>query len=151
MPNSPALTPNDEQPTKNNNMKKRPIDSRFNDKALAGIKFTTIRDKPWKVGDEIMLYNWMGAPYRSKQKNLMSVKVISASPILIYRPEEDDKPLKYQYNGPLGCELWQSEGFESREEMDQWFRPLIKPGKAIEHSLMQFTKLEQEQPDGDSN
>lgn len=35
----------------------------------------------------------------------------------------------------------QSEGFASQEEMDAWFRPLVKPGKSVEKALMLFRRL----------
>lgn len=37
-----------------------------------------------------------------------------------------------------GIPLHESEGFESREEMDDWFRRLVKPGQTVTKALMRF-------------
>lgn len=117
-------------------MTKRPINARFSDKVKAEIKITTIRDKPWKVGVPIMLYNWSGKAYRSKQIDVCPVVVIGFWPIVIV----------HQHGGKMlyGCgmendrPLWSCEGFESQEDMDDWFRKAVKKGDTVFKHLMRF-------------
>jgi len=66
-------------------MIKRPLNSRFSDAVREGRKITTIRDNPWPVGKQIMLYNWSGAAYRSKQNDVAAVTVLATSPVTISR------------------------------------------------------------------
>lgn len=120
-------------------MIKRPLNSRFREPVLRDEKTTTIRDKAWPVGVPIMLYNWSGAAYRSKQVDVCPVVVrgfwtirITHLPYLI--------ALRYECGKESGPELWKSEGFTSQEEMDAWFRPLVKPGQTIEKTLMLFSR-----------
>jgi len=54
-------------------MLKRPLNSRFREPLLRDEKTTTIRDKTWPVGVPIMLHNWSGAAYRSKQIDVAPV------------------------------------------------------------------------------
>ncbi len=118
-------------------MIKRPLNSRFSDAVREGRKITTIRDNPWPVGKQIMLYNWSGAAYRSKQVDVAAVTVLALSPVTISRIGEDvTYAIKYEW--PIGP-LWKTEGFESQDDMDSWFRSKIKPGQAIEKALMRFT------------
>jgi hypothetical protein len=123
-------------------MLKRPLNSRFREPVLRGEKTTTIRDKAWPVGVPIMLYNWSGAAYRSTQLDVCPVVVrgfwtirITHLPYLI--------ALKYECGKESGPALYKSEGFASQEEMDAWFRPLVKPGQTIEKTLMLFSRSNQ--------
>lgn len=56
-------------------MLKRPVNSRFNDRIRAGIKITTIREKPWPVGKPITLSNGftMAFPSRSFGRHHISI------------------------------------------------------------------------------
>lgn len=118
-------------------MIKRPLNARFADAVLEGIKTTTIRDKAWPIGKPIMLYSWSGAAYRSKQVDVAAVVVEETTRIRIGR--EKDMMMYHMGNGiHLGRLLWMSEGFLSSREMDEWFRDLVKPGQWIEKSLMRF-------------
>jgi hypothetical protein len=119
-------------------MIKRPLNSRFSDKAEAEIKITTIRDKAWPVGKPIMLYNWSGAPYRTPQIDVCAVMVIKTCPILLTM---DQLGLTYEKGMELPRPLWSCEGFESREDMDAWFSAKMKPGTSVEKHLMRFKKL----------
>ena len=56
-------------------MIKRPLNPRFSDAVREGRKFTTIRADLWPVGVPIMLYNWSGAAYRSKQIDVAAIIV----------------------------------------------------------------------------
>ena len=117
-------------------MIKRPLNSRFSDAVREGRKITTLRDNPWPVGKQIMLYNWSGAAYRSKQSDVAAVTVLASSPVTISRIGEDvTYVIKYEW--PIGP-LWKTEGFESQDDMDSWFRPKIKSGQAVEKTLMLF-------------
>ena len=119
-------------------MIKRPLNSRFTEAVLAGRKFTTIRDKPWPVGVPIMLYNWSGAAYRSKQSNVAEIVVKGFWTIRItHRP---DGAMAYDCGKTSAPALYESEGFKSQAEMDDWFRPLVKHGQTDEKILMRFKR-----------
>jgi len=115
-------------------MLKRPLNPRFTQPVLDGIKTTTIRDKFWPTGVPIMLYNWSGAAYRSKQIDVAPVIVSSVSPITITHRSDGD--MIYLY-GPRD-RLHETEGFDSRVDMDEWFRQKIKPGQTVTKVLMRF-------------
>lgn len=117
-------------------MIKRPLNSRFSDAVLKGGKTTTIRANPWPVGVPIMLYNWSGAAYRSKQIDVAIVTVHHTERINIH--QRDGGEMVYICDPGNGIPLHASEGFESREEMDDWFSGLVKPGQTISKTLMRF-------------
>lgn len=138
-------------------MLKRPVNSRFNDRIRAGIKITTIREKPWPSGKPIMLYNWSGKPYGSPQRDVCAVEVFHTKPITITKTA--DGAMSYSPNVVLplpstltGNEmvdpieqssirflpLWQCEGFDSQDDMDAWFRAVLKPGTTTEMHLCRF-------------
>jgi hypothetical protein len=118
-------------------MLKRPLNSRFTLAVLDGRKFTTIRQKPWPVGSPIMLYNWSGAAYRSKQADVAPVIVKGVWPITIAQTENGE--MRYDYGMAHGKPLWETEGFESREAMDEWFRAVVRPGQSVTRWLMRFS------------
>lgn len=120
-------------------MIKRPLNKKFTAAVLEGRKVTTIRDSQWPVGTQIMLYNWSGKPYRSKHVDVASIIVTGTCPILINR--EKDGLMKYAYDLGYPRPLWQKEGFDFREDMDAWFRALVKPGQCIIRNLMVFHKV----------
>lgn len=119
-------------------MIKRPLNSHFSAKVIDGTKFTTIRSKPWPTWKDIMLYNWSGAAYRSKQVDVCAVMVYSEMPILItnvsgamiYTPDNVD-----------GIPFHKTEGFDSLEEMDAWFSKIVKPSQTVTKHLMRFKKI----------
>jgi len=117
-------------------MIKRPLNERFSVAVARGTKFTTIRDKPWPVGVPIMLYNWTGKPYRSPQCNVASIIVTGFWNIFICQMESG--AMRYSYGMDSNIPLWQHEGFESPEELDEWFRPMVDPGMTITKTLMRF-------------
>lgn len=132
-------------------MLKRPLHSRFGPKVLAGIKCTTIRDTPWPVDKPIMLYHWSARPYASKQQNLAPVAALKTIPISITHLPSGE--MAYVLEIPLSSlhddthpsatpfselSLWQLEGFDSREDMDTWFRAKLKPGQTVHKHLMRF-------------
>jgi len=120
-------------------MIKRPLNSRFTQAVLEGRKFTTIREKPWPVGKPIMLYNWSGKAYRSKQIDVAPIMVMGFWTIRIAQLE--DGIMRYAYGMENDKPLWQTEGFDSVRELDGWFRPMVKPGQMIENTLMRFRLL----------
>lgn len=120
-------------------MLKRPLNPRFREPVLRDEKTTTIRDKAWPVGVPIMLYSWSGTAYRSKQVDVCSVVVRGFWTIRITRLHRGDI-MVYRCGKESGPELYKSEGFASKEEMDAWFRPLVKPGHTIEKTLMLFSR-----------
>lgn len=102
-------------------MIRRPLDPRFNAAVLAGRKTTTIRANPWPFGP-VMLYNWTGRPYRSPQSAVAAVEVISSGMLLVVH----DVAGRMRYRGGLSnAALWKSEGFDSRDDMDAWFRNVV--------------------------
>lgn len=120
-------------------MTKRPLNARFPDLVLDEIKITTIRDKPWPVGVPIMLYQWSGTAYRSKQIDVCPVVVEETTPIRISRSDNGALIFFHAERGiHPGRLLWQSEGFFSQGEMNEWFEAIIKPGQTVEKHLMRF-------------
>lgn len=117
-------------------MIRRPLNERFAQKVLDGIKTTTIRDNPWPVGVPIMLFRWEGKPYRSKQINIAPVVVEETCGIGLWVNATSFTYASEQmiYNGPL----WQCEGFDSRDDMDAWFLTKMRPGPMVAKALMRF-------------
>ena len=119
-------------------MIKRPLNPQFSNAVREGIKFTTIRDKAWPVGKPIMLYNWSGAAYHSKQVDVAAVVVQGFWPIQI--THQPDGSMRYEYGMKNSKPLHETEGFKSRAELDEWFRPLVKRGCTITKTLMRFRR-----------
>jgi hypothetical protein len=117
-------------------MIKRPLNPRFSDAVREGRKTTTIRDKAWPVGVPIMLYNWSGEPYRSKQVDVAAVVVRGIGGFDIRHTE--DGRMFYIGGFQQGKPIFEMEGFESQAAMDDWFRPLVKPGCVAEKRVMLF-------------
>ena len=117
-------------------MIKRPLNSRFSDAVREGIKITTIRDRAWPIGKSVMLYNWTGAAYRSKQMDVAAVTVLASSPVTITRIG-DEMTYQIAYQWPIGP-LWKTEGFDSQEDMDLWFQDKMKPGQAMQKAIVRF-------------
>lgn len=122
-------------------MIKRPLNKRFSAAVREGRKTTTIRATPWPIGKLIMLYNWTGRPYASKQDDVVAVKVLRVTPIIITHDEVGDMIYIYWPNEDARA-LWQTEGFESAADMDSWFRPLLKRGEQMQQYLMTFEVVE---------
>ena len=117
-------------------MIKRPLNPRFNRPVLDGLKFTTIRDEPWPVGVPIMLYNWSGAAYRSKQTDVAAIIVQGYWPIWIsHRP---GGKMLYKYGMEKSKPLHETEGFPSAAELDAWFRPLVPSDQVVTKYLNRF-------------
>jgi len=117
-------------------MLKRPLDPRFSDAVLEGRKFTTIREKPWPIGKPIMLYNWTGKAYRSKQADVAAVTPMGFWVIAI--THKRDGSMLYLHGMENKKALWETEGFDSRESMDEWFRSLVPRGQSVTKHLMRF-------------
>lgn len=117
-------------------MLKRPLNPQFSAAVREGRKFTTIRKKPWPVGVPIMLYNWSGAAYRSPQIDVCPVIVLGWWPITIAKT--DAGAMRYAYGLETEIPLWEHEGFDSPEGLDEWFGSMVKPGQIITQTLMRF-------------
>lgn len=117
-------------------MIKRPVNEGFDLAIFEGRKITTIRDKAWPVGVPIMLYNWSGAPYRSPQIDVAPVVVVETRPITI--THHTDGGMTFSYGSSLERPLHETEGFESRFTLADWFRPLVRPGRSVTKHLMRF-------------
>jgi len=118
-------------------MIRRPLNERFADKVMLGVKNTTIRDNPWPVGKPIMLFRWEGKPYRSKQVEIAPVIVEEVQPIEIDMPEFGE-PAYFPRKLDCGCPLWISEGFKDQDDMDSWFSRVVKTGQTATKVLMRF-------------
>ena len=116
-------------------MIKRTLDPRFTQAVLDGRKFTTIREKPWPVWKDIMLYNWSGAAYRSKQRDVAAVIVESETEILI---SNDGYTVTFYPDNVDGIPLHKTEGFESLSDLQAWFAKGGKPGEMATKHLMRF-------------
>jgi hypothetical protein len=120
-------------------MLKRFLNPRFNDPVLEGRKITTIRDQPWRTDLPVMLYNWSGEAYRSKQIDVAAVQVIDVRPVRIDRTKSGAMVYRYSTGGDEQLvKLWECEGFNSQEEMDEWFAAKMKPGQSVTKCLMRF-------------
>ena len=86
-----------------------------------------------------MLYNWSGAAYRSKHVDVAPVIVSGFWTIRIARLE--DGRMRYEYGMKNATPIHETEGFENRKAMDDWFRPLVKPGQTVEKTMMRFSLL----------
>lgn len=84
-----------------------------------------------------MLYNWSGAAYRSPQIDVAPVIVRDVRVIRITHRADDG--MIYAYGKPNERLLHETEGFATREELDSWFRPIIKRGQTVEKALMFFS------------
>lgn len=118
-------------------MIRRPLNSRFNGAVERDEKITTIRDKAWPVGVPIMLYNWTGLPYRSKQKAICDVTVSKTSLIVISRSAD---AIHFAYDMELPRPLWSCEGFDSEQDMHDWFAAKLKLGQSVTKVLHLFTR-----------
>ena len=122
-------------------MIRRALDPQFNTAVLEGRKTSTIRENPWPVGVPIMLYNWSGVAYRSKQIDVAAIRVLGAAQIKMTRFGDMDEPLYKSWLMSAVVPLWQMEGFESREAMAAWFIRSLKPNSSIVQYLMRFELL----------
>lgn len=117
-------------------MIKRPLHFQFCDAVREERKITTIRQKPWPIGVPIMLYNWAGPAYRSKQIDVAAVEVIETMPIEISRPEFGG--IHFSIRRVAGRPLWSCEGFKDQDAMDSWFLAEICAGDKETRHLMRF-------------
>lgn len=117
-------------------MIKRPLNARFTELVKSGVKTSTIREKPWRIGIPIMLYNWSGRPYNSPQVDVAPIIVHETRVIRITHMENG--VMLYEYGQVNENSLHNTEGFSSRDELDAWFRPLIKRGETVEKAIMFF-------------
>lgn len=120
-------------------MIKRPVNERFKRAVLSGRKYTTIRQKVWPVGAPIMLYHWSGKAYRSEHVDICPVKVLGWWPIEISHLPGGE--MSYDVGMEHNGRLFSVEGFESQDEMDEWFRPLVSMGAVQVQMLMRFRIL----------
>lgn len=98
---------------------------RFSPLVESGVKRTTIRPKrknPTKVGDELSLRQWLGKPFRGKQRILLVAKCLEVGTVDIVCV---NGPACY-FNGKvmvggLWDKLARDDGFTGWEEMYCWF------------------------------
>jgi hypothetical protein len=83
-----------------------------------------------------MLFNWSGAAYRSPQRDVAIVSVLGFWPIEITHHEDGE--MHYAYGMENAKTLHETEGFESRDELDDWFRAIVRPGNTVTKRLMRF-------------
>ncbi len=118
-------------------MHRRSLNRRFGQKVLDDVKFTTIREKPWPIGKPIMLFHWLGVPYRSKQEDLAVIEVEDVYEIHI---SNWGFGMIYSIGWVDDVEIWNTEGFDSKDEMNAWFSAVVKPGKTVTKYLMRFRR-----------
>lgn len=120
-------------------MIKRPINPRFSAAVREGRKFTTIRLKPWPIWKPIMLYNWSGAAYRSKQIDVAVIEVEEVLEMVITHDEHGG--LVFGRDQIDGIPIYKTEGFDDAGQMQEWFSKVVPIGKTVEFSLMRFRLL----------
>lgn len=121
-------------------MIKRSLNERFGAKVLAGVKRTTMRQQPWKLG-EVMLYHWAGKAYRSKHVDVCVVEVKWCVPVTMTIDAAGVGLEGWDLVEKVVSPLWEVEGFDSEEDMVRWFREKYKPG-VYEMWLMGFEVVE---------
>ena len=117
-------------------MIKRPLNPRFGIAVRDRRKTTTIRATAWPLGKPIMLYHWRGAPYRSKQQDVAAIVVARTSPIHITHGA--DGHMRYDCPELPTRPLYETEGFATASDMDDWFRLVVPRGKTVCRHLMHF-------------
>lgn len=130
-------------------MIKRPLNPQFTQAVLTGRKITTIRAKVWPINVPIMLYNWSGAPYRSKHVDVTPIKVLGYWPISIIHC--DNGTMVYSVGMENERALWETEGFDSAEKMDEWFRSLVRKNETVIKVLMRFRLLNDKSTNAEGN
>ena len=120
-------------------MIKRPLHNRFSDAVREGRKFTTIREKPWPVDKPIMLYNWSGAAYRSKQIDVAAVEVEEVLEMIV--THDRDGGIVFGRDKIDGIPIHKTEGFDDAGQMQEWFAKVVPVGKTVELALMRFRLL----------
>ncbi len=120
-------------------MLKRPVTPCFNSAILSGRKFTTIRSKPWPCWKPIMLYNWSGAAYRSKQIDVAAIEVEEVLEMFI--THDRDGGIVFSRAHIDGIPIHKTEGFDNAGQMQEWFARVVPVGKTVELALMRFRLL----------
>lgn len=78
-----------------------------------------------------MLYSWTGKPYRSKQRDVAPIIVEETCRVWIHH--DKDGGIYYSRG-----QLWVTEGFDSPEDMAEWFRAVVPCGQDVPKRLMRF-------------
>ena len=117
-------------------MIKRPLNGRFSDAVLYGRKFTTIRAKPWPCWKPIMLYNWSGAPYRSKHIDVAVIEVEEVLEMIVTHDPEGG--IIFGRDNIDGIPIYRTEGFDDAGQMQEWFGKTVPRGTVVELALMRF-------------
>jgi hypothetical protein len=117
-------------------MIKRPLHERFSNAVREGRKFTTIRSKPWPCWKPIMLYNWSGAAYRSKQVDVAAIEVEEVLEIVV--THDRDGGIVFSRDKIDGIPIHKTEGFADAGQMQEWFAKAVPKGSTVELSLMRF-------------
>lgn len=86
-----------------------------------------------------MLYNWEGKPYRSKHIDVVAVVPIAWWPIDLIHLRNGSMQFKHGMENDKP--LYEIEGFENQEEMDQWFRKEVKREYMSCRNLIRFRLL----------
>jgi hypothetical protein len=123
---------------------KRPLAEQFHQKVVDGIKISTIRPNPWPLRVPIQLFRWEDKPYRSKHVNGPIVVVNCIRPMQISNDSTNKPQYCYRHGSFLDVvpkNLCTIEGFNSQEDMDTWFRRLVKPGQTIQSYQMLFSLI----------
>lgn len=120
-------------------MIKRPLNRQFSQAVKDGRKFTTIRSKPWPCWKPIMLYNWSGAAYRSKQVDVAAIEVEKTLEMFV--THNKDGGIIFSRDKIDGIPIHQTEGFDDAGQMQEWFSKVVPIGKTVGLALMRFRLL----------
>lgn len=128
-------------------MIKRPLDRRFAEAVKEGRKITTIRKTSWPLHTPIMLFHWEYKPYRSKHMNVCAVQAILAKQCKIthYHGGEMEyivDPFLLGMFNATDFHLWEAEGFNSKQAMDEWFREAVPAGSSEFFYIMMIQLLD---------
>lgn len=86
-----------------------------------------------------MLYNWTGAAYRSKQKDVAAIEVKEVLEMIV--THDKDGGIVFSRDKIDGIPIHQTEGFEDAGQMQEWFMKAVPKGKTVELALMRFHLL----------
>jgi len=95
-----------------------------------------------------MLYRWEGKPYRSKHLDVAEIEVEELLEIRVSH-EPDGGPVIFSRETIDGQPLWQTEGFEDRGQLEDWFSREIEPGESETLFLIRFRVVEPALQNGD--
>lgn len=83
-----------------------------------------------------MLYNWSGAPYRSKHIDVAVIEVEEVLEMIV--THDPDGGIIFGRDNIDGIPIHRTEGFDDAVQMQEWFGKKVPRGKVVELALMRF-------------